>query len=102
MTEEALFAVPRIGVEQDFFLDLGGHSLIAAQMAAMLRSRADLHLAVRDVYSYPTVRKLAAYLAQQPETTTAAKSAHESAAITGLVPGVLFSQTRCSVPPIRA
>ena len=61
----AVFKVPQVGVEQDFFLELGGHSLLAAQMTAALRSRTGLHVAVRDVYSYPTVRKLAEHLAQQ-------------------------------------
>jgi non-ribosomal peptide synthetase-like protein len=84
----AVFRVPRIGVEQDFFLDLGGHSLIAAQVAAVMRSRADLHLAVRDVYSYPTVRRLAAYLEQQATTaaaTSAQTSTDKSSAVTGPV-----------------
>jgi non-ribosomal peptide synthetase-like protein len=58
----ALFNVKRVGVEQDFFLDLGGHSLLAAQMVARLRSSADLHISVRDVYAFPTVRKLAEHL----------------------------------------
>jgi non-ribosomal peptide synthetase-like protein len=61
----ALFRLERVGVTQDFFLDLGGHSLLAAQMVALLRSRADVHVAVRDVYSHPTVRALAAYVAAQ-------------------------------------
>jgi non-ribosomal peptide synthetase-like protein len=59
----ATFGLVGVGVEQDFFLDLGGHSLLAAQAVALLRSRADLHIAVRDIYAYPTVRRLAAHLA---------------------------------------
>jgi acyl carrier protein len=56
------FRVPRVGAEQDFFLDLGGHSLIAAQLVTALRSRADINIAVRDVYAFPTVRKLAEHV----------------------------------------
>jgi non-ribosomal peptide synthetase-like protein len=63
----ALFRLDRVGVTQDFFLDLGGHSLLAAQMVALLRNRADVHVAVRDVYAHPTVRRLAAYVAAQPK-----------------------------------
>jgi non-ribosomal peptide synthetase-like protein len=63
----ALFKLPRVGVTQDFFLDLGGHSLLAAQMVALLRNRASVHVAVRDVYSHPTVRALAAHVAAQPK-----------------------------------
>ena len=60
------FNVKGVGVEQDFFLDLGGHSLFAAQMVARLRSPADLHISVRDVYAFPTVRKLAEHLRKDP------------------------------------
>ncbi len=63
----ALFKLPRVGVTQDFFLDLGGHSLLAAQLVNLLRSKADIHVPVRDIYSHPTVRKLAAYVETQPE-----------------------------------
>ncbi len=62
-TWATIFGLPAVGVEQDFFLDLGGHSLFAAQMVALLRSRADVRIAVREVYAFPTVRKLAAHLA---------------------------------------
>ena len=69
-TWAAIFNVKNVGIEQDFFLDLGGHSLLAAQMVTLLRNRADLHIAVRDVYAFPTVRKLAAHLATATTPTT--------------------------------
>lgn len=56
-----------IGAEQDFFRDLGGHSLLAAQMVGLLRKRTGRHVAVRDIYSFPTIRTLAAYLEDQPQ-----------------------------------
>lgn len=58
-----LFNLPRVGAEQDFFLDLGGHSLLAAQLVAALREKAGVHVPVRDIYSFPTVRKLAHHVA---------------------------------------
>jgi non-ribosomal peptide synthetase-like protein len=61
----AVFRVAQVGAEQDFFLDLGGHSLLAAQMVASLRTRADIHIAVRDVYAFPTVRKLSEHVEKQ-------------------------------------
>lgn len=54
-----VFGVERVDPEQNFFLDLGGHSLFAAQAVAALRTQADVHVAVRDLYACPTVRKLA-------------------------------------------
>jgi non-ribosomal peptide synthetase-like protein len=64
----SIFRVSRVGVEQNFFLDLGGHSLLAAQVTALLRSRAELDLAVRDIYSFPTVRELAQHAAENAAT----------------------------------
>ena len=58
-----VFKLARVGAEQDFFLDLGGHSLIAAQLIAALRRRAGIHIAVRDVYAFPTVRTMAGHVA---------------------------------------
>jgi non-ribosomal peptide synthetase-like protein len=72
-----VFRVPAVGVEQNFFLDLGGHSLLAAQMTALLRSRAELDLAVRDVYSFPTVRELAQHVAQRAPVTPPASVADQ-------------------------
>lgn len=61
----AVFQVSQVGAEQDFFLDLGGHSLLAAQMVASLRTCAGAHIAVRDVYAFPTVRKLSEHIEKQ-------------------------------------
>ncbi len=76
-----VFGVPQVSVEDDFFHDLGGHSLIAAQMVTQLRAelagRLRRGVTVRDAYAYPTVRKLAAYLAPQLQenATSEAKAA---------------------------
>ncbi len=52
-------------VEADFFLDLGGHSLFAAQTVSDLRQNPTLrHLAISDLYAHPTVRGLALNLEQ--------------------------------------
>src|SRR5207245_1968035 len=51
--------------EADFFLDLGGHSLVAAQVVSGLRRNPALrHLALADLYAHPTVRGLARHLEQ--------------------------------------
>jgi hypothetical protein len=58
-----------LSVEDDFFTDLGGHSLFAAQVISDLRRRAparqvaDLrHLGISDLYSHPTIRSLARHI----------------------------------------
>jgi non-ribosomal peptide synthetase-like protein len=56
----SLFRPLRVARDDDFFLDLGGHSLFAARMVSELRK--DLQfasLAVADVYHHPTISRLA-------------------------------------------
>src|SRR5690606_30998254 len=53
--------LPKIGPEQDFFTDLGGHSLVAAKLVTALRTELNLTIAVRDLYAHPTVRRLVAH-----------------------------------------
>ena len=61
-----IFSMPRLSVEDDFFLQLGGHSLLAAQMVTLLRAETGRQVTVRDAYDHPTVRRLAAQLASLP------------------------------------
>lgn len=46
----------------DNFFDLGGHSLTAARVAAQLSRDLSTTVSVRDIFAYPTVSDLAAYL----------------------------------------
>lgn len=61
-TWAALFQLPSVGATQDFFLDLGGHSLMAAQLVTKLREEAEIKIPVRAIYSHPTIRQLAAHV----------------------------------------
>jgi amino acid adenylation domain-containing protein len=49
---------PRIGVH-DNFLDLGGHSLAAAQAVSRLKESFDVHLSIRSLFAKPTIAGLA-------------------------------------------
>ncbi len=74
-------SVNEVGVDQDFFLDLGGHSLLAAKLAAQLRDDAGINVPVRELYNFPTVRKLAAHLdVSQPSKKSAAYEPKETTA----------------------
>ncbi|WP_145921984.1 non-ribosomal peptide synthetase, partial [Paenibacillus sp. O199] len=53
-----ILGVSPVGVQDDFF-ERGGHSLRAARLVNRLETQAGLHLSVRDVFAYPTVRLLA-------------------------------------------
>ena len=55
------FGLENVSVEDDFFDDLGGHSLIVAKMVSAMRKVPMLAgLGLRDIYECPTVRRLAA------------------------------------------
>lgn len=70
---QTLFPGQPIRREQDFFNDLGGHSLFAARLASQLRSHDALaQLTVRDIYS---LRKVGA-IAQKAEDYRIAAQAH--------------------------
>ncbi len=51
-----------ISIDDDFFLALGGYSLLAAQLVSELRKDLGLEVAIRDVYNHPTIAALAVYL----------------------------------------
>jgi non-ribosomal peptide synthetase-like protein len=65
-TWKKVFQVASVSCAADFFLDLGGYSLLAAQMVSLLRSEHGLEVAIRDVYRHSTVQQLAAHLAANP------------------------------------
>src|SRR5207247_9465108 len=54
----------RVSVKGHFFDDLGAHSLVMAHFCARVRKRGDLpSVSMKDIYRYPTIRSLAAALA---------------------------------------
>lgn len=56
-----VFAPTEVSVLDDFFEDLGGHSLRAARMVSLARAEAGLErLSIQDLYATPSIRKLAA------------------------------------------
>jgi len=56
-----LLDLERIGRRDNFF-ELGGHSLLAAMLAARVRVAMGVELALRKVFEYPTLQRLAEHL----------------------------------------
>jgi acyl-coenzyme A synthetase/AMP-(fatty) acid ligase/acyl carrier protein len=69
--------VDRIGANDNFF-DVGGHSLLAVGLLGKLREAFGRDLSLVDLFTYPTVRSMAAHLAG-----TAAGGATDTEADTG-------------------
>jgi non-ribosomal peptide synthetase-like protein len=66
-------------VESNFFDDLGADSMLMARFCARVRKRADLpSVSMQDIYKHPTIRSLAAALANT-DTDTAPAPALQSA-----------------------
>ena len=71
----AIFAkalgLENVSVTDDFFQDLGGHSLAAARLVSMLRRDQDFsHLGLADIYTNPSVRSLAKKLSSTAHAKT--------------------------------
>jgi non-ribosomal peptide synthetase-like protein len=60
---ERLFRTSPISVEADFFMDLGGDSLLATSLVTTLATALAVHVSLRDVYAHPTIAGLSAHIA---------------------------------------
>src|SRR6266571_7691349 len=70
-----LFHPQPVSVEDDFFLDLGGLSLLAARMVSELRKDPLYsHVSVADVYENPTISTLAAKLVKSSLSRTVSRT----------------------------
>lgn len=77
----ARFAGAEVSVNDDFFVDLGGHSMLAAQMITELRTKHGLtRSSVRDLYQHRTIRAFARHLQDIGGGTTTATEAADAAA----------------------
>ncbi|MFB7953568.1 amino acid adenylation domain-containing protein [Streptomyces sp. NPDC056045] len=65
-----VLGVPEVGVTQSFF-ELGGHSLLAVRLVAALAADLDVETTVRRLFDAPTVRELAATIAEDGGTAPA-------------------------------
>jgi hypothetical protein len=72
--------VGEVGTEDSFF-DLGGHSLLALEAHALLQKRLNREIPVVELFHYPTIRVLAAYLDQPVSAPTTATSGHSRARV---------------------
>ncbi len=58
-----------IGIDDDFFTELGGHSLIAVQLINKLRETLETDVALRTLFERPTIRRFAEGLTETADDT---------------------------------
>ncbi len=68
-TWQEVLQVATVDVDDNFF-DLGGHSLLLVAVQARLTNALGLDVSILDMFQYPTIRTLAAHLAQAPAART--------------------------------
>jgi len=68
--------VCQVGIHENFF-DLGGHSLLMAQVHNKLQDLLDRDIATIDLFKYPTISSLAKYLSPKPNEQPAFQKINE-------------------------
>ncbi|WP_374017841.1 amino acid adenylation domain-containing protein [Paenibacillus thiaminolyticus] len=58
----------KVGIQDNFF-DLGGHSLRATTLVSKIHKELDIRVALRDVFQYPTIEKIAALITGEEQHT---------------------------------
>lgn len=65
---QEVLGVPRIGIHDNFFSDLGGHSLLVVQAVTKLRECLDPQLSFVDMFHFLTVSSLAEHLRRDADS----------------------------------
>lgn len=65
-----LLGIENVGIHDDFF-ELGGHSLLGLQLISKIREHFGIDIDSYDVYKYPTVAAMTAFLAETTAVQTA-------------------------------
>jgi natural product biosynthesis luciferase-like monooxygenase protein len=74
----SVLGVPEVGIDDNFF-DLGGHSLLLAQIHAQVRARFRSDLPLVKLIEHPTVGALARYLSEAAPAASATQLAQDRA-----------------------
>jgi acyl carrier protein len=70
--------IEQVGTQHNFF-DLGGHSLLLAQVHSKLRRALDASVSMIDLFQHPTISALAKHLTQHQGEQPAVQPAHDRA-----------------------
>ena len=76
---QQLLQVKKVGRDDTFF-DLGGHSLLMAQVRNSLSTTLHIHISIVELFKFPTVGSLAEHIAQRGEGQESANVQHRAGA----------------------
>ena len=68
MIWQELLGVDIVGINDDFF-EIGGHSLLAMRIVSSIRRELNIELNIRDLFVYPSIAGISAYLVGQSKGT---------------------------------
>jgi non-ribosomal peptide synthetase-like protein len=71
--------IERVSIEDNFFQDLGAHSLLMARFCSEIRKSLKSDVSMRDIYLNPTIAKLASHLATQTDELAVATKQQQPA-----------------------
>ncbi|MGP1384067.1 MAG: amino acid adenylation domain-containing protein [Thainema sp.] len=71
---QSVLNLDRVGLHDNFF-DLGGHSLLLVQVQSQLQTQLNREVSLVDLFRYPTIHAIAAYLDQPAESLVATAQA---------------------------
>lgn len=80
---QSVLDLDRVGLHDNFF-DLGGHSLLLVQMQSQLQVKLNREVSLVDLFRYPTIQAIAAYLDQPSAslvTTAQTQASRQKAAL---------------------
>lgn len=98
---EKVFKVHPVSVEDNFFLDLAGYSLLAARAVTLLREELALEVAIRDIYDHPTARRLSRHLEKSRRASRASAAVMQPAPQAG-EPCAVSGWTRAACHTLQA
>ncbi|WP_345027225.1 amino acid adenylation domain-containing protein, partial [Flavivirga jejuensis] len=85
-----LLGVEQVGVHDNFF-ELGGHSLLATRLVAMIRTKMNLEVQIRTIFTHCTISELTILISKTEKGTTLPEIVFQKK--TGKIP-LSFSQER--------
>jgi non-ribosomal peptide synthetase-like protein len=87
------FKAASISIEDNFFTDLGGYSLVAANTVSLLRAALNCDINIRDIYSFPTITALSEHVELLKRKNTGQANENKKRRVNGDLSSTVFKRT---------